>query len=407
MRTGLIFLSFLIGIVAFSGLAIADINIWQPWLLEIPGLYVIAPTPNQYFDMGGFFFYVSFDSDSISSAPVYIPNYYPENITFKIENITNVIASTSNFSGTIDGLLRDVRSLPFNITNFSAKTRGDYNLTVTIDDSLGNISKRTIRTLRFIEDPEALAHIIIKTNLTNMTTVNVNGSVSASFDFKFKNYTNGTMDIARYNSSPESAVIAGSALGKYIEVALEQNLTTNMQWAIVRIHYTDQDLIDNGIVTESNLKFYQFDEGSGTWIEVVGSGVDVVNNFVFMNVTHFSTYGVYEGLPAPTPIPTSGSVGGGGGSYLSVTNKNETNSTHIVIREILDCSSIGLPDGSTCNESWVYIPDRVEMKEVEKRVEVVKEAMPTWSYVVMGLMAAIILILLLKIFKGRQETPKK
>jgi len=312
MRTVLAFLSFFVVTVLFTGSAMAEITIGEPHVYSAPGLFTIALSQNQYFDMGGFF------------IPTYnfYPTSNPNNTTFKIENDTNVVATSNKILGYIstgNGAVYS-SSLIFNITNFSAKTRNDYNLTVTLNDDLGNISKKTIRKVRFIENPEALEHITITNNATNMSSVDVVGSVNASFDFKFLNYTNGTMDIARYNSSPESASIAGSALGKYIEVMLEPNLTANLRWAIVRVHYTDFELANKSIQNEASLRFYEYDESSQSWVVVPGSGVDVDNNFVYMNVTHFSTYGVYE---EPAAAASTSSSGGGGGGKKTVNQTTD------------------------------------------------------------------------------------
>lgn len=325
MRTKLIFLSFLVEIILVSGTAMAEITTDGVVVSGSYGLSTVTSSTYQYFDFGFYHFYaygITFDLQN-------------ENIYYRIENATNVILSRNDVLDSANAqsvwnsgcncININVNSIPFNVTGFDVKTRSDYNLTVTINDTLGNVTKFVIRKVRFIENPEALERIFINNiqygpytyfpmNASNMSTVNVSGNVQASFDFKFRNYTNGTMDIARYNSSPDSATIAGSALGKYIEVMLEPNLTTNMQWAIVRIHYTDQELANKSIQNEANLRFYEYDEDTQSWVVVANSGVDTVNNFVHMNVTHFSTYGIYEGSSS---VSTSSS-GGGGGSRNTV-----------------------------------------------------------------------------------------
>lgn len=392
--TFLFFIPFSMVAVSLFPSAYAEISLNHSVLTGTNALINISNDPNQSISMD----YVILQFNSIGNSTLgspFIPN--SANFTYSIENSTMLIDSYDESETSYSGiLLFGASDIVFYLSNISVVLRTPYNITLNVTDQYGNSSKFFLREIRFIDNPLALERFTFTANSSNMTSVNASGTVSTSIDFKFRNFLNGSYDIARYDHNPENENATSSVLGKFIEVEMEPNVTQNLEWAILRIHYTDQDLVDNNVQNEANLAFYLFNETTGDWEIVPGSGVDTTNNFVYMNTTHFSTYGVFEQPSSQPPAQQSSGGGGGGGTYVPIAKKNETNSTHTIIREELDCAGLNLPEGGECNESWVYVPERVEIREVEKRVEVVKEEVPVWSYAVMGIMAAAVVFLLVR-----------
>ena len=88
------------------------------------------------------------------------------------------------------------------------------------------------------------------------------------------------------------------------------------------MYYLDAEITASNI-NESTLKMYRFNTTNSTWLQVNNSGVDTTNNFVYANITSFSSYAAFgsenaaESSPSPSPSPSS-SGGGGGGTAAAV-----------------------------------------------------------------------------------------
>jgi len=80
---------------------------------------------------------------------------------------------------------------------------------------------------------------------------------------------------------------------KGIQVELNEDANNTLNWAIIRIYYTDAELDALGI-EESSLRMYYFNETSGEWELVEEQGiVTTPPKYVWGNVTHFSTYALF------------------------------------------------------------------------------------------------------------------
>jgi len=65
----------------------------------------------------------------------------------------------------------------------------------------------------------------------------------------------------------------------------------NMQYTTIEIYYTDDEAKSAGILDESRLRLYEFNEKTQEWAVMTNSGVDTVNNIVYGDTTHFSAFG--------------------------------------------------------------------------------------------------------------------
>ncbi|MBI4139632.1 right-handed parallel beta-helix repeat-containing protein [Candidatus Woesearchaeota archaeon] len=143
------------------------------------------------------------------------------------------------------------------------------------------------------------------------------------------------------------------SLKKTVDITVTDIVNNNIETALIIINYTDAE-IQSLDVNESTLKIWKWNETAGSWIALHNSGVDTIANFVWANLSSFSTYGVFgnknvqEQTQTPTQPPTSdggstvssgssgsggggaGGGGGGGGSYggsvakKSVVTNNDT-----------------------------------------------------------------------------------
>ena len=83
-------------------------------------------------------------------------------------------------------------------------------------------------------------------------------------------------------------------ISKYLEVT---NATEDA-WLDIKFYYDASDL---GMVNESTLKLYRYDNSSrGTWEEVEGSGVNITGDYVYANITEFSIFAPFGTERAPS-----------------------------------------------------------------------------------------------------------
>ncbi|MBD3155772.1 MAG: hypothetical protein GF368_03900 [Candidatus Aenigmarchaeota archaeon] len=104
---------------------------------------------------------------------------------------------------------------------------------------------------------------------------------------------NSTISMTSYSDDPVNSTFALLGIGNYVEILTDSSIPGNLSWALIKIYYTDEDILTSGVV-EEDLKLYTFNEDLSKWEEVEESGVNTSFNHVWGNVTHFSFYGAFE-----------------------------------------------------------------------------------------------------------------
>ena len=162
-----------------------------------------------------------------------------------------------------------------NITAIVVAPIGSYNSPVNIS------ANHTI----FINAPETSTAIMLA------SSKNVSGSVNILL-------TSTPIDI------PSLSV---PSINKYLRIDASPSLTNNLTYALIRFHYTDEEISATGM-EEGSLGFYWWNKTTSAWEKltpamdwVYGTGVDTVENYVWVNVTHFSDYSI-GGLRMPPSL---------------------------------------------------------------------------------------------------------
>lgn len=112
---------------------------------------------------------------------------------------------------------------------------------------------------------------------------------------------------------------------KAIDIEVDDNTKPSLLWSLIKIFYDDAELTAANI-DESTLKMYYYNESAAEWQLLPDQGVDTENNYVWANVTHSSTYGVFGNSPSSISSVDNSSSGdgessGGGGGGGSSTTK--------------------------------------------------------------------------------------
>jgi len=156
-------------------------------------------------------------------------------------------------------------------------------------------------------------------NYTSTVDTQLNISVNAS--------VTGNITVLLFTSQPDIANTSLSNAVKYVDVNLSNNINDVLQWILIKVYYNTSEI--SGL-NESTLKLAWYNVSSGTWVTLAkgtpdwvnDAGVDTVNHYVWVNVTHLSLYGltgtnVTTTPPSFTTSSSGGSGGGGGGGGAS------------------------------------------------------------------------------------------
>lgn len=134
------------------------------------------------------------------------------------------------------------------------------------------------------------------------------------------NISNAFIQIGYFSNNTEGPVPDNvTSLNKFITLQASTNLKENMDNAIVRMYYTDADLVNAGIASERNLGIYYWNSTKG-WVTCTEAGHCVTYgrntdaNYLWVQLTSFSTYGIFETVEEEGPSADAPQEGGGGGA---------------------------------------------------------------------------------------------
>jgi hypothetical protein len=136
------------------------------------------------------------------------------------------------------------------------------------------------------------------------STVNVStDDVSATVALKTTgNITNGSLSVYTSEDNPRtSSGISStlSSLSKFVDIRPSAGINSSLSSAQIRIYYSSSDLsLDYSDFTESSLAAYFWNESQSSWTLEGVQGVDETNNYVWINTTHFSIFGVFGAVVA-------------------------------------------------------------------------------------------------------------
>ncbi|PLW80159.1 hypothetical protein C0585_04265 [Candidatus Woesearchaeota archaeon] len=107
---------------------------------------------------------------------------------------------------------------------------------------------------------------------------------------------NEGIEVIFYNENPGNDTYDFKAFGKWVDVNTPTDL--NLSYWILKLYYTDEELVKSGIPEETLLIEY-FNETSESWekYETPRGGVNTAENYVWANITHFSIFGLFGSEP--------------------------------------------------------------------------------------------------------------
>lgn len=174
-------------------------------------------------------------------------------------------------------------------------------------------------------------------------------------------YTNpphydGQLEVKFYDENPGSSSFSLAKFGKWVDVT-PVDVIDVANW-ILKFYYTDEELAASGL-TEDTLRLEYYNETSSTWFKYDApiGGVNTSANYVWANITHFSTFGIF-GTEPESPRRS----GGGGGSSCTPSwscNAWSSCTSGTQTRVCYDMNACGTlrdkpetEQACTCTESW-------------------------------------------------------
>jgi hypothetical protein len=145
-------------------------------------------------------------------------------------------------------------------------------------------------------------HVYV-TNNTQMTanqttTINVPGENISMDIVTDANVSNATITVKYSTNSQLNQTLSVPGLNKYLQVETSQDVRDVITSILLKVYYTDEELNASGL-SESSLAMYWYNTTTQNWDKlstnmswVYGTGVNISQNYVWANVSHFSNYAV-------------------------------------------------------------------------------------------------------------------
>lgn len=171
--------------------------------------------------------------------------------------------------------------------------------------------------------------IINKTSSTDaILELNVSNNLEDNFVSIIKYFEN------KKNTSPSL-----SPLGKYLDIEADNSLKNSINSVKIRVEYTDEE-INNANLEEESLRIYYYNETSNVWQEL-NSTVNTTGNYIFAEIDHLSTYGLF-GEEKSSPGSGGSSDGGGHSStrIIRKTQEKEVEKTPALVEEVKEEKTI-------------------------------------------------------------------
>jgi parallel beta-helix repeat protein len=203
------------------------------------------------------------------------------NISGKL-NITDSIITNSEVVGTS---LSDVILEDANVTNGNIS-----NGTITINGIRYEIEINTeTRILDLVigsdySDSNLVGIKYVKTLIVYAENSNISFDISAKDD-----YFAGSMRVQKSNIPPNGIPEFTNNVCGYVYANVSDNLANSTGWLIIKVFYDQNEL---GELDESSLKLRYFNEMSNRWEDIPISGVNLIENYVWGNISHYSVFAV-------------------------------------------------------------------------------------------------------------------
>ena len=221
-------------------------------------------------------------------------------------NISSINDSTITKSAIINSIISGSTITDSMITN-NSEVAGTTLSGVTLDNAIvneGMISNGsiTINGITYeikIKSEQRIADLVIGSDFSDSNLVGLKygktlyvtaEKSSVDFDISAKDdYFAGSMSVQKSNIPPNGIPEFTNNVGGYVYANVSDNLANSTGWLIIKVFYEQKEL---GELDESSLKLRYFNEMSNRWEDIPIRGVNLIENYVWGNISHYSVFAV-------------------------------------------------------------------------------------------------------------------
>jgi len=273
--------------------------------------------------------------------------------------------------------------------NSSGKSDGTYVIDVIANDTSGNEKEKENEAVIALASYSVNTSVNSSVNFTTTESVIINATEEADTWLNIITSANvtGSIAIAKYSDNTklvDPTIV--TELSKYIDIIVDNDTNNNISFAEIRIYYTDAE-VTMANLQESTLRLYKYNDTSAAWDLVSPGGVETSSNYVWGNVSSFSSFAVFGTVVSGGD---DGDDGGGGGTIPKPIKESVPESIYECSQdsdcepnqyclehecydaECFDDSVCNVEEGETCwNHKCVKLFD-MEILEFESPVKIGK-----------------------------------
>jgi hypothetical protein len=200
--------------------------------------------------------------------------------------------------------------------NSSGKADGTYVIDIVANNTLGNEKEKENTAAIALASYSINVSVNSSVEITENESVIINATkeVDTWLNITTSADVNASIAIAKYSDNIVSVdPTTVTELSKYIDIIVDNVTNNNISFAEMRIYYTDAEVTTANLV-ESTLRLYKYNGSSTVWDLISPGGVDTTLNYVWGNVSGFSTFGIFGNVVStPSTDTTTADEGSGGG----------------------------------------------------------------------------------------------
>ena len=131
-------------------------------------------------------------------------------------------------------------------------------------------------------------------NITNDSShfINAKSFVNITLEIMVeKNVVNASVNFAEYYLNPTDEFEGSYVVHSFAEIEPTQDIDENLSYMLLTFYY-DETSLPNWL-EEENLRIYYWNDSSKEWEITINSGVHIVDNYLWANITNFGIYGIF------------------------------------------------------------------------------------------------------------------
>ncbi|MFH0859813.1 MAG: hypothetical protein V1921_01295 [Candidatus Altiarchaeota archaeon] len=222
----------------------------------------------------------------VNASSDYVPIAWTRGSGLYYHRISVTPTTSTSTTSTSTSTTTSISTSTSTSTSTSSSTSTTSTSTSTTSSST---STSTIEVINYnwTENFTAFNTTVINASTVNATLVIVTNTTLVDAD----------VNVTSYSGNPTNSSFVVPSLGRYLEITVSQSLAENLNSTVIQMYYTAEELNASNL-NESTLAMYWFNTSLSDWQRlnassmawVYATDVNASGDFVWANVSHFSTY---------------------------------------------------------------------------------------------------------------------